>query len=177
VDASVDAAAGKLTLAFASGPKAGAAFHVTSGNRADGPWMYTTEAGKTLSDTWNSAYSAGSYDLTVHGPNGFVRVFKGNSTTGCEVTARHAGDDIELTFTNKGSGTARLKVTDGYGGPPSTVTVRPGARVCRTVELAAGRRWYDLTVTAEADKAFLRRFAGHVENGQPGVSDPAIITA
>jgi phospholipase C len=178
VDASVDAAAGKLTLAFASGPKAGAAFHVTSGNRTDGPWMYTTEAGKTLSDTWNSDWSAGSYDLTVHGPNGFVRVFKGsNRTAGCEVTARHTGGDIELTFTHKGSGTARLKLSDGYGGRTSTVTVRPGGKVRRTVELAAGRRWYDLTVTAEGDAAFLRRFAGHVENGQPGVSDPAIITA
>ena len=178
VDASVDAAAGKLTLTVASGAKAGAAFHITSGNRTDGPWMYTTEAGKTLSDTWNSAYSGGSYDLTVHGPNGFVRVFKGqNTTAGCEVTARHTGDDIELTFTNQGSGTARLKLTDGYGGRPSTVTVRPGATVCRTVELAAGHRWYDLTVTAEGDQAFLRRFAGHVENGRPGVSDPAIITA
>ncbi|WP_030897426.1 phosphocholine-specific phospholipase C [Streptomyces sp. NRRL S-474] len=177
VDASVDAAAGKLTLTFASGPKAGGAFHVTSGNRADGPWMYTTEAGRTLSDTWNSAYSAGSYDLTVHGPNGFVRIFKGsNRAAGCEVTARHTGDDIELVFTNKGSGTARLKLTDGYGGRPSTVTVRPGATVRRTVDLAASRRWYDLTVTAEGDKAFLRRFAGHVENGRPGVSDPAIIT-
>jgi phospholipase C len=140
--------------------------------------MYTTEAGKTLSDTWNSDWSAGSYDLTVHGPNGFVRVFRGsNRTAGCEVTARHTGDDIELTFTNKGSGTARLKLSSGYGGRPSTVTVRPGAKVRRTVELAASRRWYDLTVTAEGDKAFLRRFAGHVENGRPGVSDPAIITA
>ncbi|MFF8015014.1 phosphocholine-specific phospholipase C [Streptomyces sp. NPDC007929] len=178
VDASVDAEAGKLTLTFASGAKAGAAFHITSGNRADGPWMYTTEAGKTLSDTWNSAYSGGSYDLTVHGPNGFVRVFRGaNKVTGCEVTARHTGDDIELTFTNQGPRTARLKLTSGYGGKPATVTVRPGAKVCRTLELAGSRRWYDLTVTAEGDQAFLRRFAGHVENGQPGVSDPAIVTA
>lgn len=49
--------------------------------------------------------------------------------------------------------------------------------MCRTVDLGGSRRWYDLTVTAEGDKAFLRRFAGHVENGRPGVSDPAIITA
>ncbi len=47
----------------------------------------------------------------------------------------------------------------------------------RAVDLTRSRRWYDLTVTADGDKAFLRRFAGHVENGQPGVSDPAIITA
>ncbi|WP_093764715.1 alkaline phosphatase family protein [Streptomyces sp. F-7] len=178
VDASVEAAAGTLTLTFASGPKAGAAFHVTSGNRTDGPWTYTTEAGRTLQDTWNSAYSAGSYDLTVHGPNGFVRVFKGsNSTAGCEVTARHRGDNIELTFTHTHTGTARLRIADGYGGRPSAVTVRPGETVRRTVDLTRSRRWYDLTVTADTDKAFLRRFAGHVENGQPGVSDPAIITA
>ncbi|MFD5861797.1 phosphocholine-specific phospholipase C [Streptomyces chartreusis] len=177
VDGSVDAAAGKFTLSFASGAKAGAAFHITSGNRTDGPWMYTTEAGKGIADTWNSAYSGGSYDLTVHGPAGFVRWFKGsNKVTGPEVTARHKGDDIELTFTNKGTTSVRLKIANGYGGRPSTVTVRSGAKVCRTVDLAASRRWYDLTVTSESDPAFLRRFAGHVENGRPGVSDPAIIS-
>lgn len=69
-----------------------------------------------------------------------------------------------------------MRRADGYGGRSSTVTVRPGARVRRTVGLTAGRRWYDLAVFADGDKAFLRRFAGHVENGQPGVNDPAIIT-
>jgi phospholipase C len=48
--------------------------------------------------------------------------------------------------------------------------------VHRTVDLRASRRWYDLTVTSAADPAFLRRFVGHVENGRPGVSDPAIAT-
>jgi phospholipase C len=177
VDGSVDAAAGKVTLTFASGAKAGAAFLVTSGNRTDGPWTYTTEAGRTIAGTWNSAYSKGSYDLTVHGPNGFLRVFKGaHQAAGAEVTARHTGDDVTLTFTNRGSGTIRLQLANGYGGRTTTVTVRPGTTVQRTVDLAASRRWYDLTVTSEADPAFLRRFAGHVENGRPGVSDPAIIT-
>ncbi|MFJ4577998.1 phosphocholine-specific phospholipase C [Streptomyces echinatus] len=177
VDGSADTSAGKFTLTFASGANAGAAFLVTSNSRTDGPWTYTTEAGKTLSDTWNSVYSGGNYDLSVHGPNGFLRVFKGrNKVAGPEVTARHSGDDVELTFTNKGSGTVRLKLVNGYGGGPVTVSVRPGATVRQTVGLAASGRWYDLTVTSDADPAFLRGFAGHVENGQPGVSDPAIVT-
>ncbi|MFC7814560.1 phosphocholine-specific phospholipase C [Streptomyces sp. NPDC057367] len=177
VDGAVDAAAGRFTLTFASGPRAGAAFLVTSGNRTDGPWTYTTEAGKSIADTWNSAYSDGSYDLTVHGPNGFLRAFRGpNKVTGCEVTARHTGDDLRLTLTNAGSGTARLRVTDGYGSRTRTVTVRPGATVHHTVDLARSRRWYNVTVTSESDPAFLRRLAGHVENGRPGVSDPAIVT-
>ncbi|MGW2492455.1 phosphocholine-specific phospholipase C [Streptomyces sp. NPDC001606] len=177
VDGAADTAAGTFTLAFASGAEAGAAFLVTSGNRTDGPWTYTTEAGKTLSDTWNSAWSGGSYDLAVHGPNGFLRLFKGrNKVAGPEVTARHSGDDLELTFTNRTSGTVRLKVADGYGGPSCTVSVRSGATVRHTVDLTASRRWYDLTVTSEADPTYLRGFAGHVENGLPGVSDPAIAT-
>ncbi|MEU7319512.1 phosphocholine-specific phospholipase C [Streptomyces griseoviridis] len=177
VDGSADTGAGKFTLALASGPQAGAAFLITSGNRGDGPWTYTTEAGKTLADTWNSAYSGGSYDLTAHGPNGFLRVFKGpNKVAGPEVTARHRGDDLELTLTNKGAGTATLRLTGGYGLPARTITVRPGATVRHTVVLAASRRWYDVSVTSDADPGYLRRFAGHVENGQPGVSDPAIIT-
>ncbi|NKQ23718.1 phosphocholine-specific phospholipase C [Streptomyces galbus] len=177
VDATVDAAAGRLTLTFASGPHTGAAFLVTSGNRTDGPWSYTTGAGRTVSDTWNSAYSGGSYDLTVHGPNGFLRAFAGsNRAAGAEVVARHVGDDVELTFTNKGTGTAQLTVTDGYRDRRTTVRVRPGAVLKRVVDLAASKRWYDLTVTSDAESTFVRRFAGHVENGRPGVSDPAIVT-
>ncbi|MFE9764086.1 phosphocholine-specific phospholipase C [Streptomyces sp. NPDC005808] len=177
VDGSADVQAGKFTLTFGSGAKAGAAFLVTSGNRTDGPWTYTTEAGKNVADTWNSAYSNGSYDLTVHGPNGFLRTFKGpGKEAGPEVTARHVGDNVELTLTNNGSGTVNLKVSDGYGGKPKSFKLRSGASVKHTFDLRASKRWYDLTVVSDADASFLRKFAGHVENGRPGVSDPAIVT-
>ncbi|MCZ9338034.1 DUF756 domain-containing protein, partial [Streptomyces sp. TRM76130] len=89
-------------------------------------------------------------------------------TAGPEVTARHVRDDVELTLTNRGSGTVRLKLADAYGGRGRTLTVRAGATVRHTIDLSAGRRWYDLTVTSEADPTFLRRFAGHVENGRAG---------
>ena len=146
-------------------------------NRTDGPWTYTTAAGKTISDTWNTAYSKGAYDLTVHGPNGFVRTLKGSgSVAGPEVTARHVAGGVELTMTNAGSSDRRLTVIDAYGGRRQTFTVRPGGRVVHTVDVRAGKRWYDITVVSDKDGGFLRRFAGHVENGRPGVSDPAIIT-
>ncbi|ARP73235.1 phospholipase C, phosphocholine-specific [Streptomyces pluripotens] len=177
VDGSAETTTGTYTLTFASGARAGAAFLVTSNTRTDGPWSYTTEAGQSVSDTWNSAYSESSYDLAVYGPNGFLRVFKGrNRDAGPEVTARHSGDRLKLTFTNNGSGTVRLKVTNGYGGRPFVVSVRSGATVKRTVHLAASKHWYDLKITSEGDPAFLRGLAGHVENGLPGISDPAIAT-
>ncbi|MEU6275429.1 phosphocholine-specific phospholipase C [Streptomyces populi] len=177
VDGSADAAAGTFTLTFGSGAKAGAAFLVTSGNRTDGPWTYTTEAGGTISDTWNSARSGGSYDLTVHGPNGFLRTFRGaGGAPGVEATARHAGGDVELTLVNRGAAAATLTLTNGYGGRPRVFRVKAGAAVKHTVDLRASARWYDLSVVCDGVAGFLRRFAGHVENGRPGVSDPALAT-
>ncbi|MEC4019653.1 phosphocholine-specific phospholipase C [Streptomyces sp. H27-D2] len=170
---------GRFTLTFSGGPAAGACFSVTSANRTDGPWTYTAEAGKKLSDTWNTSYSKDAYDLSVFGPNGFLRTFKGpGATAGPEVSARHVAGSgqVELTMTNAGSSSCRLTVTNAYGGKSTAHTVPVGGRVVRSVDLSAGKRWYDLSVVSDKDGTFLRRFAGHVENGKPGVSDPAIIT-
>jgi phospholipase C len=180
VDGAAQVSEGKFTLTFGGGPSAGAFFLVTSANRDDGPWTYTTEAGKTLSDTWNTAHLDGHYDLTAHGPNGFLRTFKGEGKeAGPEVTARHlkAGGDIELTMTNAGTSDCRLTVTNAYGGAKETFKVRAGARVVRKVSLRAGKSWYDLSVTSDTDDTWSRRLAGHVETGAPGVSDPATLTA
>ncbi|ARH93827.1 MULTISPECIES: phosphocholine-specific phospholipase C [Streptomyces] len=179
VDGAGTASTGRFTLTFSAGAKAGACFTVTAGNRTDGPWTYTTGAGKKLSDTWNTAYSKGVYDLTVFGPNGFLRTFKGDGKkAGPEVTARHdaTAGRVELTLTNPTGTDCHLTVTQAYGGAHETFTVRAGATVKHAFDLRASKRWYDLSVTSDTDKTFLRRFAGHVENGRPGVSDPALIT-
>ncbi|MGW4210832.1 phosphocholine-specific phospholipase C [Lentzea sp. NPDC004789] len=172
VDAAVNG--GKITLTFTGGADAGAQFYITSPNRTDGPWTYTTAAGKQLADTWNTAYSLGVHDLTVHGPNGFLRSFRGGPAA-AEVTARYSGCELVLRFTNAANAVRHLKVTNAYGGT-FTVTVRPGSTVTRTIDLTASKRWYDVSVVSAEDSGWLRRFAGHVETGAPGVSDPAIRT-
>ncbi|MFI6688969.1 phosphocholine-specific phospholipase C [Streptomyces sp. NPDC050485] len=182
VDGAANASTGKFTLTFGGGASAGAQFLVTSANRTDGPWTYTTEAGKTISDTWNTAYSGGVTDLSVFGPNGFLRTFKGQGkTAGPEVTARHNAHtgNLDLTMTNAGRAAVHLKVANAsvYGGAAQTFTVAAGATVKHTVNLRSSKSWYDVSVTSVADAAFLRRFAGHVETGATGVSDPALITA
>jgi phospholipase C len=171
VDGSV--AGGKYTLTFRSGARAGAQFLITSTNRADGPWTYTTEAGKSIADSWNTIYSAGVYDLTVHGPNGFLRTFKGKPATGLEVTAREnaRSGDLDLTFTTDVA--RRVTITNAYGGRPKRLDLRPGTT---SYTVATSNRWYDVQVATESDTSYLRRFAGHVENGAPGISDPAIKT-
>lgn len=69
------------------------------------------------------------HDLTAHGPNGFLRAFAGPGKAGTarpEVTARHTGDDVELTFTGQGAGPVPLKVASAHGSRSRTVRVRPG---------------------------------------------------
>ncbi|MER5767904.1 phospholipase C, phosphocholine-specific [Streptomyces sp. NPDC001985] len=178
VDAERSPEAGRITLTFGGGARAGACFLVTAANRTDGPWTYTAAAGNTVSGTWSASRSQGAHDLTVYGPNGFLRAFRGQAATaGPEVTARHiAREGVELTMVNHGTSVCRLTLANAYGGRKRTFTVRPGGRMRHTVELRGRERWYDLEVTASTDSGFLRRFAGHVENGAPGVSDPAIRT-
>ncbi|MBM9503295.1 phosphocholine-specific phospholipase C [Actinacidiphila acididurans] len=176
VDAAVSASAGSIALTFGGGTGAGACFHVTSGNRTDGPWTFTTEAGKKISGSFETAGTGGTYDFTAHGPNGFLRAFKGTAASaGAEVTARHdAGTGrLELTLANTGRTDVRLTVTNAYTGHHDTYTVKAGRRETHWVEAGSSHRWYDLTVVSDHDAAFLRRLAGHVENGRPGVSDPA----
>ncbi|MFC5802220.1 phosphocholine-specific phospholipase C [Streptomyces formicae] len=180
VDGARTLATGKFTLTFHSGPTLGAHFHSTSGNRTDGPWPYTVEAGKTLADTWSTSAATGNrIDLTVWGPNGFLRTWKGPTMqAGPEVTARHttATGNLALTLTNPGTVAVNLTVTNAYGGTAQTYKVNPGATVSATVNLGTTGRWYDVHVVSDMDTTFLRRFAGHVETGAVGVSDPAIKT-
>ncbi|MFG3243314.1 phosphocholine-specific phospholipase C [Streptomyces sp. NPDC048157] len=177
VDGAADLTTGKYKLTFSAGDQAGAAFQVRSQKRTDGPWTYTAAAGKLVSDSWNSLYSAGSYDLTAHGPNGFLRTFQGNNKAAePEVKARHNAGNLKLTLTNPSTTDAHVTVTNAYGGERHTYTVRAGATVEQSIDLRATQRWYDLTVVVEGNTGYLRRLAGHVENGKAGSSDPGIAT-
>ncbi|MFE3071593.1 phosphocholine-specific phospholipase C [Streptomyces sp. NPDC059247] len=177
-DGAADTTAGTYRLTFSGGPSAGAQFHVTSANRTDAPWTYTTEAGRTITDTWNTTYSKGLTDLTVHGPNGFLRRFRSPGRTAVpEVTARHDATtgDLGLTFTHTGPATT-VTVTHAYANDRWTLRIPQGGTVTHTVPLASSSRWYDVTVTSPAAPDYLRRLAGHVETGAPGTTDPGILT-
>ncbi|MFF4296538.1 phosphocholine-specific phospholipase C [Streptomyces vinaceus] len=180
VDGKAVTSSGQFTLTFSSGPTLGAHFHSTSGNRTDGPWPYTVEAGKTLSDTWSTSSSTGNQiNLTVWGPNGFLRTWKGPAKkTGPEVTARHdaATGNLKLTLTNSAAAAVDLTVTNAYGGATQTLRVAAGGTATYTADLSTTGRWYDVKVVSASDTTFLRRFAGHVETGAAGLSDPALKT-
>ena len=57
-----------------------------------------------------------------------------------------------------------------------TLTVPAGGQVEQAWPLANCNAWYDFSVTLNEDPAYLRRFAGRVETGRHGSSDPAMGT-
>jgi phospholipase C len=178
VDAKVTA--GRVELDFASFGSIGAAFHVVSTADTTGPWEYTVGAGRKLTGAWTPA---GAYSYEVHGANGFLREVAGSAAVaGLDVTARHLGSgqgEVLLSFANRGETSVELTLSDAYGnqGGHGVIRVRPGGSLEQPVRTDRANGWYDVSVRITGDSGYLRRFAGHVENGRPSTSDPAIITS
>jgi phospholipase C len=181
-DGSVDVAHGAFRIGFTNTGDAGVCFQVRSG-LGDGPWTYTVEAGKSLADAFDATSHQGRYDLSVFGPNGFLRVFQGTVAPGArgnlDVDVRYEGDGptIVLEITNLSRARCRVNVANGYGGDAIARDLRPGQSLRHGFGLARSFGWYDLVIQVDTDPAFARRLAGHVENGRDSVSDPAIRTA
>ncbi|WP_409491198.1 phosphocholine-specific phospholipase C [Amycolatopsis sp. cmx-11-12] len=181
VTASGRVTAERFWIDFANTGSAGAHFYVyATAHRTDGPWRYTVGAGATLSDYWQVGSPDGAYDLTTHGPNGFVRRFAGNRITATtagkpnpEVVLRPGSGVVYLKMTNAGAGCELTVRTGNRGGGPWTYSVAPGATVEDWFSTEGGMSgWYDLTV--QGPDGFLRRFAGHVETGAETISDPVM---
>jgi len=193
VNAKLDTKRNVLELNFGNTGSVGAHFYVYSSNRTDGPWRYTVEHDKSLSDEWDLSLTNGEYQFTVFGPNGFVRRFNGDVTADVQAAAKGhhktkvalpevkaqydvANGNLVLKFTNKGDKNARLSVADNaYGARTKPVIVPAGETVEEKWVLASSHHWYDLTVTDNDDDAFQRRLAGHIETGKPSITDPAAV--
>lgn len=182
VDGAANAGPGTFTLTFSTGPQAGGCHLVISGNREDGPWSYTTTAGRTLTEHWDTDQTGGRYDLSVYGPNGFLRTFQGSvSSRTPELTARHDaahGGGLALVLANPADSPTTLSVTDAYrGGAITRLTVPARGRLLHRVSATGGHRWYDLILRVPGDPHYLRRLAGHIETGEEGLSDPGSVSS
>ncbi len=120
--------------------------------------------------------SADGTTCWVLGPNGFLRevvgVASGADQVRPEVGVRY-GRALEIALSNDGASSCTFTLTaNAYRRGSISVRVKAGARRTRRRPLRHG--WYDVTITCVGDDAFARRLAGHVENGRPSVTDPAI---
>jgi len=174
-------AAGSFHIDFSNIGSAAAVFHVRSGNTMDAPRTYTVEPHKQLAGVWDlNAVGATDYDLSVYGPNGFLRAFKGSvsgqhrAKLGVQAIYDEGRNAISLVISNQGAQTAEIRILDQYTGKRIEVELKAGKSVSKRWSLERVSGWYDLLITVEQDPGFAYHFAGHVETGKDSISDPAM---
>ncbi|OVE48612.1 phosphocholine-specific phospholipase C [Chromobacterium violaceum] len=148
--------------------------------RSDGPWQYDVAGGGEIKDYFHAqTYGGGLYDLTVYGPNGFLRRFAGNLRSAMGVLEAVSAvsvvagvPQLTLQLNNQGAKVATFQVSgNGYGGAaPQQVVVTPGGSQLLSWNLSGVYGWYDFTVTCTGDGGFIRRLVGHVETGAASVT-------
>lgn len=181
----IHAPARDISLQFHNQGKQGAVFHVYDKKHLERiPRRYTVEAGQMLADSWELNGQEHSYDLWVYGPNGFVRVFRhGSSNTAalpeCKLAYDVHGGNLKFSLSNTGTATCTLSIRDeAYGKlAAQMVSLNPGQQVEKVLSVADSAYWYDFSVSFSQSTGFARRFAGRMETGQHGLSDPALGTA
>lgn len=158
---------------FKNTGKATAVFQVRSAGSAAEPRSYTVEPGKHLTDSWDFETD---FDLSVFGPNGFFRSFKGTrqANLAIETAYDERDNEIALKVRNLSSKRAKVNVRNGYTSQVTKLTLDPGAADVKRWTLSRTRGWYDLAITVQDDSQFTYRYSGHLENGQDSITDPAM---
>jgi len=135
--------------------------------RNDGPWPFDVVSGQ--SSSLSLAATAGKYDFTCYGPDGFQRRFAGSLTADYH-QLEALGDinpaigGIKLELVNATAATVAFTVTNGYlAGAVNNYVVLANHTNLVNVGSETNNGLYDVTVTTSADSLFLRRFLGRVQ--------------
>ena len=159
------AAKGKLRLELVNKGGLGAHLQARLLQHVGAPHSYTVGAGDSLTATLPAA---GGYDVHLHGPNGFFRQYAGDSHADvATASVRRQGSSRSLLVTVTAPQGVEVVVEDAYAGALSV------AGGLATLDTAGSGGWYDLTVAVPGTD-WRRTFAGHLENGAPSSSDPAL---
>jgi phospholipase C len=132
------------------------------------PTQYTVDAGDEVNGSID--VGTGKYDLTVVGPNRFLRHFTGNGTAPARVTATYVGAGLLVEFSNNGGKPVTFTVSSNNYAPgrPRTYHLNGHGKATHVVALRDG--WYDVSVTITGEDSWSRRYIGHLEDGHNSVS-------
>jgi phospholipase C len=163
-------------LVFTNTGTLGVALLVYDGvRRDDPPRRYAVSAGRRVVDRWTLATPGDAYDRRVHGPNGYLAHLRGIGDDRLDATVAGCPGErrIVVRLANRGEHGIRVHVVDAYDSTAARV-IDLAARQATSVplDLAARAGWYDVAVTLPTSPRYLRRFAGHHEDGHPATSDP-----
>jgi phospholipase C len=153
------------------------------------PGQYTVDPSHTI---WNKTVAGsveigagsgdGKYDLTVVGPNRFLRNFTGDVTTAgrtAQVEASYYQGGFQpkpklvLELINAGAQAVTFTVApNNYSKDKAKTYHVPGhGRTSHVVDvLESGNGWYDVSVTISGDASWSRRYVGHLEDGSNSIT-------
>ncbi|MGZ3835738.1 MAG: phosphocholine-specific phospholipase C, partial [Mucilaginibacter sp.] len=147
-------------------------------------WAYGLTPGDSLTDSWPiHEFEDKNYHLRVYGPNGFFREFKGNTEDPAiqidfEHQISHAlsnkiTGNVELRFNNLSDQTQSIEIIDhAYKSNNHKKTLSAKTITPMILNLEKSHHWYDFSVKVTGYRSFEKRYAGRVETGRPGYSDP-----
>ncbi|WP_186182702.1 phosphocholine-specific phospholipase C [Burkholderia gladioli] len=179
----------RLGLTFTNTGTAGVALQVRPNTGDTVPRHYTIGTAKQC-QTGQGAVSDslptnnGVYDLSVHGPNGFLQEYRGNlgssgsDGSNAEIQICHdvRNGDIRITLDNSGSNLpSTFQLTDNAYGRNAFLTRTVPAKQSYDVTWAGDAGWYDVGIRVADDVDFFRRVAGCVQTlSGPWKTDSAI---
>jgi phospholipase C len=159
-----------FTMDFDNRGPVGAAFYVYDMLHDTPPRRYAVAHNDHLTDWWTID---GAYALAVHGPEGFLREFRGDGSDALDVRLFSDETYATLSIVNRSDASLAYAVANAYEHSPARGRqLQPGESAAERWPLADHARWYDLSVTVTGNTASLWRFAGHIGNGLPSTSDP-----
>ncbi len=148
-------------------------------------WDYAVTAGDELKDNWLvSDFGNNHYHLRLHGPNGFFREFSGDENDALiDVAVKYEQKNKMLTgniliqIRNKDNRPQEIVINDNsYKTGTKSQSLGAASSNNETTEIvwdnAESHSWYDLSVKIKGNSSFERRYAGRVETGVAGKTDP-----
>lgn len=149
-------------------------------------WSFAVTSGDTITYQWPlEAFAGEQYHLLLNGPNGFFRSFKGNAHD----PAISIAVNYEKTgmLTKQLTGNVVVTIQHKHIAGPLTLEVKDNAYkksiVTRQLTAVTGATdivlslkdsagWYDFSISVNGSTDFEQRFAGRVETGKEGITDP-----
>jgi len=151
-------------------------------------WAFAVKPAGRVTASWPLMdFENGIYHLRIYGPNGFFREFKGSVNDPlvniiCEYQLVHSGKpgltgNIEVITKNYTNLPLQMLITDNAYKNPVIKKILPVSTnqsegITIPLNLSKQHSWYDFSIKMEGFELFEKRFAGRVDTGNSGYSDP-----
>jgi phospholipase C len=174
-DVAFDADSGTLNLAVKNRGRLGVQLQARSLTVPGAPYSYTIGAGGKLAA---SLPNPGTYDLSLHSPNGFFRHFAGSPDTVIRLDVHSDQGSgrlkLQLRLTDRGGHHRQpvvVDVADAYGRDRQ---IRLQGTTVIKIDTGRSGGWYDIALSTPSDPSFSYELAGRLESANQLTSDPQL---